>query len=115
MYYTPTLDGVRGDSIVALVQACRRLETLELYSTHTHIKPSHFIEIAEIVANDLEAFALRNMVIVGYSGVHPSGTVDDSVNDPFDIRSVLESYTFLHVKTGFEHPRLGKGVIFDPD
>ena len=97
------------------MQACPRLETLELYNTHTHIKRSHFIEIAEIVANDLEAFALRNMVIDGYSGMHPSGTVDDSVNDPFDIRSVLESYTFLHVKTGFEHPRLGKGVIFDPD
>ena len=94
---------VTGDDIVTLVRSCRRLETLELINSSRHVKQHSFVQIAELVANDLEGHALRN--IVGY-GLSPRGA------EWFDIRELLSKYTFLNVKDEYYSSKLGKGVVF---
>lgn len=112
LYYNSSLDGVRGENVLALVKACPKLETLELQNVYVHFKQSHYIEIAEYVASNLETHALRNLFVYGHSGVHPSGRANDKVLDPFDINELLAEYTFLNVVNKFCHPRLGTGVMF---
>jgi hypothetical protein len=110
LFYKPYLDGMRGDKVVALVRACRHLETLELVNTYAHVNQSHFVEIAELVANDLETYALRNIIACNSYGIHPKP--EDDTTDEFNICDVLANYTFLNVQDKFSHPRLGKGVMF---
>ena len=111
LYYDPHLDGVTGECIVRLVDGCRRLETLELSRAY-HVKQSHFVQIVKMVANRLHEFALRTMKVIGYSGVNPSGTIDEDCKDPFNIREVLRPYSFLQVEDKFVHPRLENGIMF---
>lgn len=110
----PTYDGTMGDNIVALVKACCHLHTLELYETNTHVKQSHFVEVAELVSGNLEVYALRNILAYGNSGVTPNGKIDARVEDPFDICEVLSDYTFLNVQDQFIRTgtTLSTGVIF---
>jgi hypothetical protein len=82
-------DSVHGDDIVSLVRSCRNLETLELYDPGEHILQSHYVEIAELVSNDLEEYALRNLFVNG----HKHG------KNSFDIQKVLKRYTFLTVRS----------------
>lgn len=110
LYYDPNLDGVTGETIVRLVEGCRRLENLELWSA-AHVKQSHFVQIANLVANSLDEFALRTIKVEGYSGVHPSGMIDEDCEDPFDIREVLRPFTFLQVEDKFAHPRLENAIM----
>ena len=110
-YYDPNLDWVTGDCIVRLVEACRRLETLELSKAY-HVKQSHFVQIAKMVANKLHEFALRTMKVIGYAGVNPSGTIDKCCKNPFNIREVLRPFTFLRIEDKFFHSRLENGIMF---
>ena len=109
--YDQSLDGVTGDRVVRLVETCRRLESLALFEAR-NVACQHFLQIAKLVANDLDGFALQKIVANGYSGFTPSGMVDEDVSDPFDIQSLLAAYTFLEVKAKFVHPRLEKGIMF---
>ena len=109
-YYDPNLDGVTGETIVRLVEGCRRLENLELWKA-AHVKQSHFVQIANLVANSLNEFALRTIKVIGYSGVNPSGTIDEDCEDPFNIREVLRPFTFLQVEDKFAHPRLENAIM----
>ena len=93
-----SLDGVTGDRIVSLVEGCRRLESLEL-SKARNVTQSHFLQIANLVANDLDGFALRKIVANGYSYA-------------FNIQTLLAEYTFLEVKDKLVDPWLEKGIFF---
>lgn len=98
-----SLDGVTGDRIVSLVEGCRRLESLEL-SRARNVTQSHFLQIANLVANDLDGFALRKIVANGYSAIG---------SDSFNIQTLLAEYTFLEVKDTFVDPCwLEKGIFF---
>ena len=90
-----------GDRVVSLVEGCRCLQSLELFGAR-NVKQSHFLQIANLVANDLDGYALRKIVI-GYS--EPDKKV---VSDPFDIQTLLAEYTFLEVEDKFVQPRLEK-------
>lgn len=85
-------DGVVGDDIVALVRSCRDLETLELHEPGKHILQSHYVEIAELVSNNLEEYALRNIFVNGSKRY-------ENPFDIFDIHKVLKKYTFLTVRS----------------
>ena len=103
--YNHSLDGVTGDRVVSLVEGCRCLQSLELFGAR-NVKQSHFLQIANLVANDLDGYALRKIVI-GYS--EPDKKV---VSDPFDIQTLLAEYTFLEVEDKFVQPRLENGFFF---
>lgn len=104
MFYKPSLDGFRGDSVVAFVKACPKLETLEMREVYEHVNKSHYVEIAEFVSERLDQYALRNMMVYGHSGVN--------VKDPFSICELLAEFTFLKVVGKSCQPRLKKGVMF---
>lgn len=104
--YSPSLDGVRGDKVVALVKACPKLETLELRDVYVHVDKSHYLEIAEFVSERLDQYALRNLIVYGH------GRISEKVTNPFKICELLSEFTFLNVVDKFCHPRLGTGVMF---
>ena len=85
------------------MEGCRRLESLEL-SRARNVTQSHFLQIANLVANDLDGFALRKIVANGYSAIG---------SDSFNIQTLLAEYTFLEVKDTFVDPCwLEKGIFF---
>ena len=94
---------VSGDDVVRLVRGCRRLETLELRCA-ARVEQSHFVEIANMVTNDLEGFALRKLISVLCSG--------PEVGNRLDVSKLLEEYTSLQVETLGEIKRLERGVFF---
>eukprot|EP00956_Cyclotella_meneghiniana_P017260 scaffold27914_cov35-Cyclotella_meneghiniana.AAC.2 len=73
-------------------------------------KQSHFVEIAELVSNNLDMYALRNIIAYGYSGVYPNGRINEQVEDPFDICEALSEYTFLNVQDQHTSPRLSTSL-----
>lgn len=100
-------DKVTGDDVVALVRSCRNLETLELHRTDKHIQQSHFVDIAKLVANNLEEYSLRNIIVGGSRG-----------DDSFDIHKVLKKYKFLAVRSDISYsqsrPSHGRRFLFKP-
>ena len=91
-FYKSYLDGVTGDRIIALVEGCRRLKAIELYKA-LHVKKGHFAQIANMVAGELDQFALRKIVAVGYgqlfeTGDYPFLRIEDNQRFPFLERSV---------------------------
>jgi hypothetical protein len=61
--YNAGLGGVSGDRVVAIVRACRHLETLELHNCGL-VKQSHLTEIAELVANNLETMHCATLLLL---------------------------------------------------
>lgn len=98
-YYDASLDGMRGNDIIRLVQGCRCLETLELYRA-MNVTQEHFVSIASMVASDLDAFSLRKLVAYGYD------------NNSHSIRRLLASYSFLQIEDKFVLPKLSRGIRF---
>lgn len=103
-HYNSSLDGVTGDRVVSLVEACRGLESLTLYGAH-NVKATHFLQLANLVGDNLNDYALRKIVAFGYSARFNS-------DHPFDIKTLLAPYNFLEVDDKFVHPRLDKGIMF---
>ena len=101
---------VTGDRVVDLVRGCRCLESLGLcvrdIRAPSNVKRSHFLQIANLVANDLDGYALRKIVADGYS------KADKLVSDPFDIQTLLAEYTFLEVENKFVQTKLENGIFF---
>ena len=96
-HYNSSLDGVTGDNVISLVMRCPKLHNLTLYGAQ-NVKESHFVQIANLVASNLDKFSLRQISVSGYSD--------------FDIKTSLAGYAFLDVEDKFVRPRLGKGIVF---
>jgi len=96
-HYNPSLDGVTGDNVISLVKRCPKLQNLTLYGAQ-NVKESHFVQIANLVASNLDKYSLRQISVSGYSD--------------FDIETSLAGYSFLDVEDKFVRPRLGKGIVF---